>query len=213
MPKTKTNKNSEQTRIDHVLRKIYITKYCRINAYKRTKSWDNYFQFLLFVSSLLILCVSILSLTFQNDFITFGIIFLSLVSFSSGLFIATKSYSTQSEEFKRCYNELEKLEAKLRKDPACIDVIEVLFEELITFSRNHDEQDNFRLKYEHYEDKVIQNEDEKNGKTKEYWRKKYFKSLAKDYTVKIILSFGIYLIVILICSLVQGVMNLFACKR
>lgn len=194
--------NKEIERVENLERKMYMTKYCRINAYKRTKAWDSFLQALLFFSNLLLIGASISSIIFKIDILNILIVIFSVISFSTGLFIGIKNYAGQSLEYKRCYNEIEKLSCELKKEPKKIDEIEKQFEEMISFSLNHDEQDNYRLKCEYYDDKYVMGEDLKNGKDFKYWKRKYSFSLAKDIVIKTIISFGIYLVFLLLVSIV-----------
>ena len=195
---------------NELLRNIYMTKYCRINAYKRTKEWDTFLQATLFIYNILLLSASILALALKNEIYNYLIALFSVATFSTGLFVGIKNYGAQSAEFKRCYNELEKLESELRNDESKQDEIEKIFNELITFSTNHDEIDNYRLKAEYFEDPIVASNDEKNGKDKKYWTKMYKRALAKNILIKSLMSFLLYPIIWGIALIVSLVIRPFA---
>ena len=194
---------------NELYRNIYMTKYCRINAYKRTKEWDTFLQATLFIYNLLLLSASILALALKNDIFNYFIVGFSIATFSTGLFVGIKNHGAQSAEYKRCYNELEKLENELNNNETKKDEIAKAFNELITFSINHDEKDNYRLKAEYFDDPIIAGDDEKNGKNQKYWTRLYKRSVAKDVLIKSLISLFLYPLIWLFARLLSFLINPF----
>lgn len=198
-----------QEGINKLKKELHMTKYCRINAYKRTKSWDSFLQCVLFISNLGIIAGSVLSVVFKWEIVSFIILILSISTFSLSLFISTKNFYAQSCEYKRAYNEIEHLEKLLNNSNPDYDLVQSKYDELISFSSNHDQQDLYRLKVEYFEDELVTGDDLKHGKDLKYWRKLYSKEVAKDFLVKSLTSLFIYPLFILFALAISPLVRLF----
>lgn len=189
---------------------IYMTKYCRINAYKRTKSWDSFLQCVLFVSNIGVIAGSILSLINKSiEAYSYAILIASIITFALSLFISTKNFYSQSCEFKRTFNELERLEKLANDDNPNYELIRKQYDEVIRFSSNHEQQDLYRLKVEYFGNDIVTGNDILEGKDKKYWDKLYKKELAKDVLIKIGISLGIYLVFIFFSFIISLIIKPF----
>lgn len=190
---------------EDLLYKLRITKWCRINAYKRCVSWKRYLQLISFLYNLSLIILSVLSLSLfkDNSIVSILIVILSVIVFSTSLYVSSLDYSRRANEYKICYTQLAELESVVQSTKKTEKVkLEYLFNQyntIMQFSINHDEYDYVRYMKEYPIDKYYFAKQKDNGAITEKEKEelinkaidqnnsfisKYRKSRAKEIVIK-----------------------------
>jgi hypothetical protein len=100
--------------IDDFLRKVWLTRKCRIETAERLAGWDVFFQFLFVYYSLWLVALSIWKLYSDREGITIALLISSVVLFGISQFVAARNFRYRADSMKACYIELDNLQTKLR---------------------------------------------------------------------------------------------------
>ena len=187
-------KNNEL--IESMNRTLNITRYTRINAYKRCKEWNEFFNLIGFIYNLLLIIVSIIMLIYTGEenvklVISIMLVILSIITFSLDLFIATQDFSSRAEQYKISYNFIEGLLNELKfvdeNDTTRIKNISKKYEDHIRSSINHEEIDYYRLNFE-YPNEYL----EPYKEITKIKKSNYSKLLVRKFLIKTVLTLFLY---------------------
>lgn len=192
--------NAEQfTNKEDLIRKMDMTRYCRINAYKRCKEWDSFFNVILFVYNLIMISLSIIVLFIKGDtnlYFSIALIVFSVCTFAIDLFMGVNDYSSLAEKYKNSYNKIEHLIYELKCKAENKEQIESVYKNYldhISSSINHEEIDYLRL-CEEYPDNYM----DTNKEIAAQKHKKYATVCFRNFMLKVILTFTAYLFIAIV---------------
>ncbi|WP_242860440.1 SLATT domain-containing protein [Desulfosporosinus sp. I2] len=102
--------------IDSLLRKIWITRKCRIVASERLEKAELYAQFIFIYYSVILVCLSIWNLfpEHSNSALSLISVIASIGLLSVSLFITSRNYRNRAIALKSCYIKLDQLYTKLQ---------------------------------------------------------------------------------------------------
>lgn len=133
--------------VDEFLRKIWITRKCRIKASERLYRMDTLFQFFAIYYSLCIVCLSIWNLVHIDDNFSLKLLIASVALTIVQVFVTSKKFYERYINFKINYIALDRIYSEIKKysnKPDSEDDIERIKEKyfnLLDSIENHNEHD------------------------------------------------------------------------